>query len=705
MGFREFDRYLVVILALIGIIYVGSAWSPSSYGYVLKLSKSPNHGIIWGEPRAIRSDEWSVTTPLTQAIVRNNFERYNKTSYYEEDLRINYSLPIKDWGLIFKPTYWLYLALPPAYAFSFHYWAMFALFILGYFNLFRTAGCKNSDALLFSLSIYFTGFIQFFWGSNTTLFVYFPWLIIILISEINFVKKLIIYYWVGVSWLIGNFYPPFFISLAIFGIIFLWAYKPKLFELKTIAPILLVTVLAILTTVIYLWEYLQQTITTFYPGQRISQAGYYPWEIFWTQFWPSVLFDMNFEPSVNYTNVAGVGVIGLYWTLAFICFADWTSSDIKQLLLDRKQQILFVGYLITLAWLFLPIPELIGKITFLDRVPPERMIFVSGLMMLFNLINIFIHVKIAKGNLVIRFLIYSLLVLIGWFLFGKWTSSISSYEDHLFEFLGPIFLGLFLIFACKFNWNKRTTLIAACLLANIVVFGRFNPIQSSKAIFDTSQNFVSNTLKNFVNKEGILIAQRPEFLGAVLNGMGFKAISHINAVPQIKKWEEKFDTNNGFDFNVFNRYAHIRINPSVQPKLLENDQIGIPSASVREQPKVIVSNQTPSSVEMGGGHIDNTKIDKDKVTYQGWANWTGYGGNRELLIVSNTKFEFVIADQERWDVVAATGRPELLLSGFNLEIYHNNTTLGVPQLFFYARSNKNEQWKKLSISFENKEEN
>ena len=130
---------------IVGAVYVSHSWSPSSYAYAL----SNHYGYqdispTLGKPRSIRADEWAVVTPLTQATVRNQFERYNKTSLYEEDLRINYGLPIADWGIAFKPTMWLYGLINPAYAYSFHWFAIFALFIGGYAFLFKKFGASES---------------------------------------------------------------------------------------------------------------------------------------------------------------------------------------------------------------------------------------------------------------------------------------------------------------------------------------------------------------------------------------------------------------------------------------------------------------------------------------------------------------------------------------------------------------------------------
>ena len=50
------DVVMGVLLLLLGCVYVGNTWSPSSYGHVLQLAGAQDTGVVWGEPRPIRSD-------------------------------------------------------------------------------------------------------------------------------------------------------------------------------------------------------------------------------------------------------------------------------------------------------------------------------------------------------------------------------------------------------------------------------------------------------------------------------------------------------------------------------------------------------------------------------------------------------------------------------------------------------------------------
>ena len=103
------DRLVISWLAVLCILYAVFHLSPSSYGYVLQQLGFDNPGLLLGSPIPIRGDEHSVVTPTFQVCVNNHFERFNTTSPYGEDLRTNLSFPLKDWGLLFKPYFAVFL--------------------------------------------------------------------------------------------------------------------------------------------------------------------------------------------------------------------------------------------------------------------------------------------------------------------------------------------------------------------------------------------------------------------------------------------------------------------------------------------------------------------------------------------------------------------------------------------------------------------
>ena len=116
-----------------GMVYTGLGLTPSSYGFALEMIGAPEEGPVLGHARPVRADEWAGATPLFQAAVRSGFQRTNETSFYREDLRSFYLLPLKDWALVFKPEVWAFFLVPPDTAFSLYYAMLMCAFLVGYF--------------------------------------------------------------------------------------------------------------------------------------------------------------------------------------------------------------------------------------------------------------------------------------------------------------------------------------------------------------------------------------------------------------------------------------------------------------------------------------------------------------------------------------------------------------------------------------------
>ncbi|MBV5299902.1 MAG: hypothetical protein JZU64_17660 [Rhodoferax sp.] len=673
---------------LVGAVYVGNAWSPSSYGHVLRIAGATQTGIIWGEPRALRSDEWSVTTPLTQASVNNGFRRFNQTSYYGEDLRINYGLPLADWGLVFKPTFWAYPWLPPAYAFSWHYFAMFGLFVFGYAHLFRLAGAAPGAAFLLSGAIYFTGTVQFFWSSNASLLAIFPWLVVVLCSSLPVWPRLLAFYWVATCWLMGNFYPPFFISFSFVALVLLIAFRPDVLKPKSLLGIGLVSAAACATVVFYLWDYLQHTISTIYPGQRTSAGGYYPKLMLLTQLWPNALFDADYRSSVTLANVVELGTVGLFWTLAALCFTDWPRWQAALVRRDRPLWVLLFGLILTLLWMIAPVPSWAGRLLLWDRVPPERMVFASGLL----LVLLVLRLTTLLG---LRFrwpalLVYVGAVVAGWLVFEMANGGLAgpwSFPPQL-AIIPAVVMALWVTRLSR--QGIAPALLWAGTLTGMVVFGRFNPLQSALPIFDQAPNPMTEVLRANVDEEGILAVQREELIGATLNGMGFRAVAHLNAVPPMTIWQQKFGDMPTATLNLFNRYAHVRLIPSQNARLLANDQVGVPVAAFRAQPVVTLLAGRPLAYQAQGGYVDAVHQDGSVLTISGWAPWNSKGGQRQLILgvakaESGTVHLHTIFDRERWDVVAALNSPKLLLSGFTVTASLTGQLPAKSPICLYAR--------------------
>jgi hypothetical protein len=556
--------WLVFVATLLsGIFYVSQYWSPSSYALALRDLGVADVGLALGEPRPIRTDEWAVVTPLTQAAVRNDFQRFNATSFYGEDFRINYGLPIRDWGLIFKPTMWAYFVVDAARAYSFHWYAVLCMFVLGHALLFRRLGLGGIEASLLSLGLYFTGFTQFWWNEKGPIFAFFPWLLLALLAPIHRGARLALLYWLGVSWLVTNFYPPLFISLAFVAAVVVVAFGRDWLTPRRLAALLITTGCAGLTVALYLKDYLVKTASTVYPGQRTIGGGSVPWREWWGQWMPFNNFDWRFESLVEGQNICEVGVVGAAFALMYLCFLDYRKVRAFAALPSPERSqvaVLVVGLAMLHAWMLLPLQPWVGRIFLWDHVQPERMEYSAGLLLLLVLAL----VGRSTGFILSapRMGLYIALVVAGWVYFKRIDGPFLANARAVLGRSNDLVV-LPILLACLV-WGRRSgarmssVLMGASTLSGALVLFGFNPIQSARPIFEKHDTPAMRAIQAEITPDGVLAI--PGFRGAILNGLGYRSVSHVTAVPALDFWRMRYPTMPESEFlGVFNRYSHVQL--------------------------------------------------------------------------------------------------------------------------------------------------
>lgn len=575
---RQFLAF--VALVLLGIVYVSQYWSPSSHALALRQLGVADDGLVLGEPRPIRSDEWAVVTPLTQAAVNNDFRRINGTSLYKEDLRINYGLPLRDWGLLFKPTMWAYFIVDAAHAYSFQWYATFSGFLIGYALLFRRLGLGQAEAGLLSLAIYFTGYTQFWWNEKGPIFAIFPWVLATLLTRFPWPVRLALFYWLAVSWLVTNFYPPLFISLAFVAALILLAFGREWLQPRRLAALLATTACAAGTAALYLESYLRNTVTTIYPGQRSIAGGSVPASEWWGQLFPFNGFDWLFSSVVEGQNICEVGVVGATFALMYLCFMDYRNARVVMSTDGpfRKRIIVLSGGLALMyAWMLLPMPPWAGSILLWNHVQPERMEYAAGLTFL-----LIIALLGRSAGLVLtaqRTVVYMALVIVGWMWF-KDVNSLASESARGIAVRSNDLLILPVLLVCmvagrRASLANSTVLMGASAITGALVLFGFNPIQSARPIFDRMGTAATHYLETEVALDGSLAISG--FPGAVLNGLGYASVSHVTAVPALAYWRKRYPTMPDAQFmKVFNRYSHIRVSDVESPISPQPDVVDVP---------------------------------------------------------------------------------------------------------------------------------
>lgn len=679
-GWKFANLVALVVFVIIGIIYVSKTWSPSSYGFVLVDALGyADSGPDVGRARPIRSDEWAVVTPLTQATINNGFDRINRTSLYGEDLRINYGLPIRDWGLVFKPTMWLYGLTNPAYAYSVHWFALSALFIFGYAWLFRWLGAAPVIGFTLATGLFFTGFVQFWWNEKGPLFALFPWVILPFATRLPLAWKAALFYWAAVVWLLTNFYPPVQVSLAFVGLVIVFAREPKLFKPSTMALIVLTAALAAGTAALFLWDYLQATATTIYPGSRNESGGTVPFRFWLSWLFPAVNFDRSYESIIG-GNICGIGTVGMYYFLLVACFLDfarwrevWRNAASRRVIL-----ILGIGLAMMLAWMALPLPPWVGAPLLWNNVQPVRMQFAGGVLLVCFLLPL-VNAMGLRISLV-RLAIFCAAILAGW-----WAWKYDPNKNYFEDFLILIFVVAAFEFARVRPSSAHAGFAMASLLAGVLLFGRFNPLQSAWPIFNHPPNQITKAFDQLAANNGGILAVTG-LGGAVGNGLGYRSLSHVTAVPKLAFWRKQFPDIpiDKFDM-IFNRYSHIIPAAENAPRLLQGDAVIVPVSLFQKSAQVRYLTSPMQSIQLEG-YIDRAIIESGGLVVSGWGAWTGPLESHELevSVTAPTSGPPVRSLSIRADLPPATAQKVSALNGFTLRIPLGAGVVTVPALCLVA---------------------
>jgi len=572
---RKIEISFLGLLTIGALIYFLCSFSPSSYPIFLKTIQSKD-GLVLGEPRGIRSDEWAVTTPTWQICKNNKFERFNRTSPYKEDLRCNLSFPIFDWGLIFKP-YFLLFFLSPAYGASFFWAFFFWLFIVGFYYFFRALSFSVNLSIIGSITIFSSSFVQIWWSSFGPWISYLPWIFLINKMKLNPIYKSILLTYVLSSWIILFFYPGFLIpALCFLALLTCQNSKDIKQNLRNNASFLIATIGAGLISYTYLYDWIEAIKKTSLIERNIL-GGDVPLLSILYYLFPQMPYLDNFSAISSMTNynTCEASVLG-----ANIFLLSFLTSFRKIISAAKKYKYLFLFSLLILAYQYVSLPNILGKILFFNKCAGMRLSFLVGIF--FTIISLDV-LKRSNFEAVFCGLVKFYLATFCYFVF-KYTCylaspNVISFEIKLFSFLFLLVTALLILFL-KTNLSQATMqicfLFVFCLF-NSFYFLRFNPVSRSTNIFniETTQKLLDLAKCQGANKNGYLVESG--YPGSILNGLGFRSIAHSLFTPQLKFFEFYRKTLDEKDFlSIFGRWGYIHITDDNFPTLLNEIVILVP---------------------------------------------------------------------------------------------------------------------------------
>ena len=679
------DAFTLVVLVL-AATYFALGWTPSSYGTVLDRVGATGLGLVAGEPREIRSDEWARGTPYIQAAVNNDFKRFNATSIYREDLRNFNGLPLADWSLLFKPYFWPFFVIGAPHAFSFYHVFWMALFLVGYNRLFRALRFDASTAALASLALFFTSFVQFWWTTYGSMLAGFPWILVIVMAPLRPWVKAPTLTYVTASWLLAHFYPPMLITLAFVGLVTLVALRRDTLWPSKLLPSIIGTVLGCAVLFFYLRDVIPVMAATEFPGKRVVGGGGVATVQWLAQAFP-FLVTSGFHHLVAF-NICEAATVGTYLPALWFFFFDpratfrrLTARDAEGGRLRWALGAVLAGTVLTSLWIVAPLPSVLGRPLLWHLVPGDRMWFAGGFLV-FLLALILLRESPLSFSWPRMTGAAAALGLV-WYVSAKLLGG-DAYGLELEELWILVPLAVVFLFRERIGAALPSALVGCAALVNLVGFGSFNPVQSARPIFDRPETEATAMLSRLAREhprdwlvlgEPLGQGDRPAVYGAWLNGWGYRSPAHMLYAPRKEFFRSLFpDLEPGYFDWVFNRVMYVELVPGGMPVATGPATIALPLDAF-DAANIPVETTLPSddTFEVAGVIEHRWAIETagrvESLVFEGWAMLDPTDPASRFRIHSELPITRAVAYPNlRPDVASRLDDPALALSGFTLRL-------------------------------------
>lgn len=568
--------FIICIAVLILSLLRLNTSSVGMYKEYITNDQKFDENVLFGKPRAIRSDYFLVMLPLQVSQDINKEPIINHDIGEGTDVRTQY-IPTRNFTAIFKPTLIpFYLGNNTEFSYSLANWLEIGLLLIATYLLLLELTNKNLLISILGSSIFlFTPFIQ--WWNNFAPITWTSFAIYAFIKIFNaerapqFILFGLFFAYSIMAFLIV-LYPPFQIPLVYICFAIAFGVIVKNFQTikmgKRFFKICITIILSFLLVGLFALLFVKQikpviniTMNTTYPGARFVTAGLGDINLLFNGFYNILLqADSNIAPFGNQSESSN-------FFLFFPSIIIWILY--KNIFSYRKRrEVDFVGVSLSIILLFylaiyiLPLPSIVSKFTLMYLVPAQRLLigfgFGSYLLMFYVLGSTFY--KIEKRKLEIPIII-TLSVLFATFIFhiGKNLLLVSPDFFKSPDVCSPIVkISLAVVFVATSTFlllrqNRKLFLIlltSFAILSTIVI----NPLYKGLGIL------INTDLAQYIKKESSIddskwIIYGNHVLAQYALANNASIVNGVHVYPQFKIWEI-IDPEKKY-IDIYNRYAHI----------------------------------------------------------------------------------------------------------------------------------------------------
>jgi hypothetical protein len=528
-----------------------------------------SRGLILGEAKFVRSDEWMVHTPwlLSQAKQNNPFSSRNP-SVGGKHAPLVCNLPVAHWSLCFRPELWPFVAgLKPESAFAFFWnFKWWSLLCGSYVLLLIVTRGESLLSAAGALMLLWSSTIQWWFSSPTLMpdmiglwcFALAAGLGAIILQK-RWLRALLAaaYAFCALGFLFCC-YPPFQIPLIT---LFAPLLVTVVFDRKAERHWILfaaATGLVIIGIGVFAWQ-LRDTLSTIsalaYPGQRFSTGGGAPWSSIVHGFLTLGIAQLH-HPT-NFPNVvAASSFLNALPLLVCVHLACWRRSREW----DFVQSVLLAFAVLTFLFAVCGIPQWLAKISLWSYATTERLSVPLALVSVLAICR-FLAPSVTLGQMRLS----PWYVLIGAFVFG--LVLVAANRD-LHNFVPPAALAAIWLFYSVAGTLLVATYRFACgamiILPLVVLNGAINPLGRGIPAYETTSvsPVLAKLRRAFPQTRWIVVGPDPRgtTISTMLKATGATVLSGFTAVPNgemLGSLDPKRENT-----SVYSRYAIVRFRPA-----------------------------------------------------------------------------------------------------------------------------------------------
>ncbi len=392
---------LLVFPFVVACLFVGLVVANVNGSSVAELSPNPAAApsVIVGQSRAIRSDEWLISTPLAVGETRDGFPANPYVGLTPTNLAASaYGGPSGGWTETFKPQNWGYFLLGPSRGLAFDWWFALGASLIGLFALVRLLTGRESTAVVLAIVGTFTPYVAW-WSCTPAQFVGFAagaGACAIAATRTSRRTTALLLTTAGAYLLVAfalGLYPPWIVSLGwvvvavvVGQVIDLWIGWRKVTSVG-------VAMVGLAAAVLALWyvsneQAVTATANTYYPGNRSSGGGGATLSLLFdapANFWLSqsgvVLGDETNLSEVSSSwlplPIVLVAVLTALWA-AWPRRADAVRPVAGQPAVRWSLVTTSIATVLLIVWALFPIPAAIGRLLLLDKAEGSRLPLAIG---------------------------------------------------------------------------------------------------------------------------------------------------------------------------------------------------------------------------------------------------------------------------------------------------------------------------------------